>query len=397
MGTYKYLIVGGGMTADAAVKGIREVDPAGSIGVITEEADPPYKRPPLSKALWTGKKTIDDIWCATEKKGAEVIRATRVVSLDMAGRNVMDAAGRAYRYERLLLATGGSPRTLPFGKDHVVYYRTSADYRRVRAMVEEGREFAVLGGGFIGSEMAAALALNGRKVTMVFPEASVGALILPLELARAVTRYYEAKGVGILSGKKCSGIDVEAGERVLRLEDGHRLRAEGILAGIGLIPNTGLAGEAGLEVGNGIVVDERLRTRDPLVYAAGDAAEFYHAALGRRMRVEHEDNALMMGETAGRNMAGEELAYRHMPSFYSDLFDLGYEAVGETDSSMEVVTEVAEPHGQGPIFYIREGRVRGIVFWNLFGHVDAGRELIVAPGAHTRDSLRAWSRERLAT
>jgi 3-phenylpropionate/trans-cinnamate dioxygenase ferredoxin reductase subunit len=143
-------------------------------------------------------------------------------------------------------------------------------------------------------------------------------------------------------------------------------------------------------------VDERLRTTNPSIFAEGDVANFYSRALGRRRRVEHEDNALVMGELAGRNMAGEEQPYDHLPFFYSDLFDVGYEAVGETDSSHDVVTRLRHPEEKGAIFYLREGRVRGIVLWNVFGKVDAGRELIANPGPHTSGGLDAWEKGILA-
>jgi NADPH-dependent 2,4-dienoyl-CoA reductase/sulfur reductase-like enzyme len=396
MKQYRYLIVGGSMTADAAVKGIRQVDESGSIGVIGAEADPPYKRPALSKDLWTKDKTIDDIWCATEAKGAEIVRATRAMSLDPGKKEVLDDKGEMYRYEKLLLATGGTPKRLPFGEDQVIYYRTCQDYRRLRALTKGNRRFAVFGGSFIGSEIAAALAVSDREVTMIFPEANVAGRFLPAVLAQAMTEYYEKRGVRVLTGRKPSGINFEEGVFGIRIENGQELAVDGIVAGLGIAPNTRLAAEAGLDVDNGIVVDEQLRTKHPDVFAAGDVANFHNPVLDRRLRVEHEDNALTMGKTAGRNMAGEAQPYHHLPFFYSDLFDVGYEAVGETDASHDIVTELRHPENKGVIFYMKGERVRGVVFWNAFEKVDAGRELIAAPGPHTADDLKSWARERLA-
>ena len=384
------------MTADAAVKGIRRVDGKCSIGIIGAEPDPPYKRPPLSKDLWTKNKPVEDIACGTEAKGADFIGATRAVSLDPGRQQVSDDQGRVYRYRELLLATGGTPKRLPFGDDRVLYYRTLEDYRSLRGLTENGNRFAVLGGSFIGSEIAAALALNDKEVTMVFPEAAVGSRMLPPRLAQALNAYYAKRGVTLMQGCKPSAIETDGETRTVRLENGHTFSADGVVAGIGIAPDTRLAAEAGLKVNDGIAVDELLRAGHPHVFAAGDAASFYSPALERRLRVEHEDNALTMGETAGRNMAGEEKRYDHLPFFYSDLFDVGYEAVGATDASLEVVTELGAPEEKGCIFYMRDGRVRGVVFWNLFGKVDAGRELIAAPGPHTREGLSAWTKERLA-
>lgn len=396
MKQYKYLIVGGGMTADAAVKGIRQVDENGTVAVIGAEPDPPYRRPPLSKELWTGDNTIDDIWLATERKGAEVIRATRAIRLDPGKREVIDDKGAVYRYERLLIATGGAPRRLRMGDDHVIYYRTCADYRRLRALSEGADHFAVLGGGFIGAEIAAALNINGKRVTMVFPESAVYGLMLPADFALTLNRHYEDRGVTMAAGRKPSAIGSVKGAIALHLENGDIFSVDGIVAGIGIEPDTALAESAGLEVNDGIVVDEQLRTKHPHVFAAGDVAAFYSPVLDKRLRVEHVDNARAMGQTAGCNMAGEAQPYRHLPYFYSDFFGLGYQAVGQTDSSMDVFTDLKDPREQGCIFYMKEDRVRGVVFWNIFGKVDAGRELISAPGPHNPDGLRSWMKERLA-
>jgi len=163
---------------------------------------------------------------------------------------------------------------------------------------------------------------------------------------------------------------------------------DGVVAGIGVTPNIELARLAGLETGNGIVVDELLRTENPDVYAAGDVANFFNPALEKRLRVEHEDNANTMGHAAGRAMAGKEAPYHHLPFFYSDLFDLGYEAVGELDSRLETVADWKEPYREGVVYYLRDGRVCGVLLWNVFGQVDAARELISTPGSFRPEDLK---------
>jgi 3-phenylpropionate/trans-cinnamate dioxygenase ferredoxin reductase component len=395
MKQYKYLIIGGGMAADAAVKGIREVDDKGAIGILTAEPDPPYKRPPLSKDLWTKDTDLAKIWCKTEVKGAEILSSMRVTTLDVAKREATNQRGEVYRYEKLLLATGGKPKRLPFGNDCVMYYRTAEHYRQLRMRADTGRQFAVLGGGFIGSEIAAALTVTGNKVTMVFPEHGIMGRMLPAAFAQEMTRYFENRGVEVLPGCKPSEISADAERPLVHLENGRNFAADGIVAGLGIEPNTQLAIDAALEVADGIVVDELLRTTHPDVFAAGDVANFHNPLLNRRLRVEHEDNALTMGQMAGRNMAGAGDRYEHLPFFYSDLFDVGYEAVGETDSAQDIVTELRDPNETAPIFYLKKGRVRGVVFWNVFGKTDAGRELIAAPGPHTVDGLKAWTKERI--
>lgn len=396
MKAYKYLIVGGGMTADAAVKGIREIDANGSIGVLTAESDPPYARPPLSKSLWLKKnKTVDDIWCKTEERGAEVLTSTRAVALEAQKRQIVDNNGVVYQYDRLLLATGGKLNRLPFSDNKVIYYRTLQDYRSLRDWAKPGQHLVVIGGGFIGTEMAAALASNGVRTSMVFPEANICGRLLPAAFASTLNQYYTDHGVTIVPQRKLSAIDAHGGIIIVHLENGQTLSVDGIVAGIGIVPNTQLAENAGLDVDNGILVDEHLLTSHPDVFSAGDVANFYNPLLGKRMRVEHEDNALTMGLMAGRNMAGENESYHHLPFFYSDLFDVGYEAVGETDPSLTVVTDLAVPKDKGCIFYTKYGRVRGVIFWNVFGHLDAGRKLIAEPGPHDAKSLRTWEKERV--
>ena len=376
---YPYLIVGGGMTADAAVRGIRELDDSGAIGLIGAEMDPPYARPPLSKGLWKDEP-LEGIWRGTEHSGVELYLGRRVTALDLAAQTVLDDRGTAYRFEKLLLATGGRPRRLPFGGDGVVYFRNLADYRRLRALADRGARFAVIGGGFIGSEIASALASQGRSVTMLFPEEGIGSRVFPAELARFLVSYFEEKGVEVLADRKVTDL-IEKGEHY-ELEAGENLHREvdAVVAGLGIVPETDLAASAGLEVDDGIVVDERLRTSHPEVFAAGDAARFPSPALGHRIRVEHEDNALSTGRAAGRAMAGDESPYNHLPFFYSDLFDLGYEAVGELDPRHEIVADWKEPFREGVVYYLAKGRVRGVLLWNTWGQVDAARSLIEAPG-----------------
>lgn len=375
----KYLIVGGGMTADAACRGIREHDEGGRIVVVGDDPEPPYQRPPLSKALWKGDDE-SSIWLGTADLGVELVLGRRVVALDLERREARDDRGERYAFEKLLLATGGSPRRLPFGGDGVVYFRTVADFRPLRRVAGDGRSFCVVGGGFIGSEIAAALAMNGCRVTMVFPETGIGERIFPAELAAALNGYYVEHGVDVVPGASVTGLESRGGAWEVALGDGRRLTADGVVAGLGIEPNVELATAVGLPVDNGIVVDElgRVGGRGE-VFAAGDVARFPAPALGTALRVEHEDHAKSHGRAVGANMAGAGVPYDHLPFFYSDLFDVGYEAVGETDPRLTVVSDLDELTGEATIAYLdRDRRPRGFVLWNRFGHVEAARELIRA-------------------
>ena len=377
---YDYLIIGGGMTAAAAVLGIREVDLKGTIGIISAEDQRPYNRPPLSKKLWQGKSE-DIIWRDLPKEHLDLILGVRVSMVDPLLKQVQDEAGRSYGYKKLLLATGGRPNRLPFAPEETLYYRTLQDYHTLRGWVGKGARMGIIGGGFIGSEIAAALASNGEQVVVVFPENGIGSLIYPEDLSQFITEYYQRKGVEIHSGVEIQAIDRQDNRFVLRGKDGNAVKVDHIIAGIGIRPNIELAQTAGITIGDpekggGILVDKYLRTNQPDIFAAGDVASFYNAALQQQMRVEHEDNANSMGRVAGLNMAGRETGYQHQPFFYSDLFDLGFEAVGELNPLLETYADWKEPFRKGVVYYLKNRKIRGVLLWNTWDQVDAARELI---------------------
>jgi NADPH-dependent 2,4-dienoyl-CoA reductase/sulfur reductase-like enzyme len=386
---YDYLVIGGGMAADAAAKAIRAADATAAIGIVGAEASPPYERPPLSKALWKGDRSPESIDLATAGTGAVLHLGRRVQSLDPAAREVRDDRGDVYGYRRLLLATGGTPRQLPFaGGARVIHFRTLEDYRRLRAYAVSGAHVAVVGGGFIGSELAAALCGVGCRVSLVFPGASIGGGRYPPTLAAFLDDYYREHGVELLVGVKVVGGHADGDGVELTLSDGRRLRADAVVAGLGVTPDAALAEQAGLAVDDGVVVDAQLRTSDPHIWAAGDLANFFNPSLGRRLRVEHENAAVEMGAHAGRAMAGAGGEYTTLPFFYSDLFDLGYEAVGLLDARLQRVEDWSEPHRKGVVYYLDGGRVRGVLLWNVWGQVDAARALIAQPGPFDAASLR---------
>jgi NADPH-dependent 2,4-dienoyl-CoA reductase/sulfur reductase-like enzyme len=277
---------------------------------------------------------------------------------------------------------------LPFEGNRVINFRTLDDYLALRRYATPGAHIAVVGGGFIGSEIAASLAGVGCKVTMLFPGDAIGAGRYPAALSRFLDGYYRERGVDLRAGIKVVDGNANDDGVELAISDGTTLRADAVVAGLGVVPNTELASQARLNVDNGIVVDERLRTSDADVWAAGDVANFHNEALDLRQRVEHENAAISMGNHAGRVMTGADEAYTTLPYFYSDLFDLGYEAVGLLDDRFDVVEQWTQPFREGVVYYLDNGRVRGVLLWNVWGQVDAARDLIAERGPHDTESVR---------
>lgn len=385
---FDHVIVGGGMTADGAAKAIHETTPDATILILSADVDAPYTRPALSKKLWIDPDyTEDDNDLGTvADSGAEVRLRTMVESIDRTARTVTTTEGDVVGYGRLLLATGGSPAALDLpDDDRVISFRTAEDYRRLRSLSGGGRHVAVVGGGYIGTEIAAALAQNDTRVTLVFPDDVLGGSVFPAEIAATFEKAFEEARVALARGRRVeSGTADDSGIHLV-LDDGSTLDADAVVVGLGISVDDSLAADAGLAVDDGIVVDERLRTDDPDVFAAGDVASYPDAILGRR-RVEHVDNAKSQGPVAGRNMAGADEVYDHTPYYYSKVFDISYEAVGTLDASLDTVVD-DKGDGRSVAYYLGEdGVVAGVLLWNVEEARDAARETLAA-GAVPRDEL----------
>ncbi len=397
--TYTYVIIGGGLAGASAVEGIRERDKNGGILLIGSEKHLPYDRPPLSKKLWFGKKTVENIFLHDQnfydQSGVTVLQGVTVAAVDPKQRTVTTEAGMQYRYEKLLIATGGVPRTLPIpGGDFegICYYRYLDDYLRLRKELPEGKSAVVIGGGFIGSEMAAALALNNINVTMIFPDQYLVSRVFPESLGRTLLDRFIARGIKVLTGEKPASFSKKGARIVTRTESGKAIEADIVIAGVGIAPSLDLPRKAGLQTANGIIVDEYLQASLPDIYAAGDIAFFPYRALGKQTRVEHWDNAVTQGKWAGRNMAGAREPYTHMPYFFSDLFEFGYEAVGEVDARLETVADWQKENDTGVIYYLKEGKVRGAMMCNVWDKVEVARRLILKGEKVTKESLRGLIR-----
>src|SRR5690606_40139781 len=279
--SHRYVLVGGGMAADAAAKAIRAADPQGAVTLVTAEPDAPYRRPHLSKALWSGGAEAK-AFLGTAGHGVEVMTGRAVTGIDTRARRVTLEDGQALEYDQLLIATGARARRLPGLPEEgpVVAYRSFADYRLARSRAGEGRRTLVVGGGFVGAELAAGLAAAGTAVHMAFPETGLGAGRFPAGLAEALTERYRARGVDVHGGTKLDAAE-RSGECVrVRLTDGFEAEFDLVALGVGVEPNVELARAAGLRVEDGVVVDAALRVIDdsgspvPGVFAAGDVASF---------------------------------------------------------------------------------------------------------------------------
>ena len=377
---YRYVIVGGGLAGASAVEGIRAHDRSGSIALFGKEHHLPYDRPPLSKGLWLGKTTLAELPVHDEafykSQNVHVYLGTEISAIDPKKKEATDADGTRFLYDRLLIATGGTPRSLSFGAGAVTYFRTVDDYTLLNAAADHLDEFLFLGGGFIGSELAAALRMKGKKVTMVFPEEFLLQRVLPPDLAAFVTDYYREKGVEIVSGDVPTGAERANAKSTVMTRGGKKLVADVVVAAIGLNLHTEMARRAGLKIENGISVNTFLQTSDPFIYAAGDIAFFPSPALGKSIRIEHWNNAQVQGKHAGENMAGADMPYAYLPYFYSDLFDLGFEAIGDLDSKLQTFADWKDKFREGVVYYLDDGKVKGVLLWNVWGKVDHARDLV---------------------
>ena len=377
------VIVGGGLAGASAAFEIRRLGHEGRVVIVGEEDIPPYERPPLSKAYLRGESALSDAFVKPaadyDAHGIELLLGRRAVTLDPFARVVNLADAESLPYGALLLATGAAPRTLRSAgasRRGVHYLRNARDADAIREAAATARRVAVIGGGWIGSEVAASLRQLGADVTLVTNLARPLERVLGPEVADVYAALHAEHGVRLISGHVTS-LEGDPAIETVRLRDGRRLAADLVVAGVGAAPRIRLALRAGLDTIEGAVaVDEHLRTSVPSIYAAGDVAAAWHPRYGRHLRIEHWDNAIRQGKTAAANMLGDRQAYDRVPYFYSDQFDLGMEYRGLTAGWDRVVVRGDLAAREFDAFWLADGRVQAAMNANRWDDGRALRRLI---------------------
>ncbi len=399
-----FCIVGAGLAGGRAAIALRERGFDGRLVLIGEEADPPYERPPLSKSYLAGELARDKLFLqapdAYSQQSIELHRGARALVLDRTRRRVEMSDGELLEFDRLLLATGSRPRTLAIpgaDLDGVFIYRTLADADSLRARLENRPRVVVLGGGFLGSELAAAAQTRGCQVTIV--EAGEG-LVTPLGplVSQYCAELHLRSGVRLLFRESAAQfLGAERVEQVL-LRTGTSIPCDLALVCVGAEPNSQLARDAGLEVDPGVVVGDRCRTASDEIFAAGDVASCWSTRWKRRLRVEHYDNALQQGLFVAGAMLGDTDIYDPVPYFWTEQYHDMIQQVGLADGSAEAVLRGDAKTGKFSVFYVSDGRLSGCVAVNRFPDLAAARRVIRAGIGVTPEllrnpalDLRAWS------
>lgn len=353
------VIVGAGLTAGAAAAGLREEGFDGRVVVVGEEPHPPYERPPLSKELLRGEQDRDAVFVRPrswyEEQEVDLRLGIRAERLDPAGPAVELAGGERIAADAVLLATGGRPRVLADPSDRILYLRTIEDAERIRDHLRPGHRLVVVGGGFIGAEVAASARGMGADVTMLEMAAVPLEAVLGREIGEVYAAIHRDHGVDLRTEAVVSSVEESAGGVVVRTRDGEAVEGDAAVIGVGIVPADEVAREAGLEVGDGVVVDERCRTSAPGVFAAGDVARHHHPVFGRPIRVEHFDNALRQGAAAARSMLGREEPYDHPHWFWSDQYDVNLQMAGHPGEWDRMVVRGSLGAWSFAAFYLREG------------------------------------------
>jgi len=394
-----HVIVGGGQAGGRAAEAMRAAGFEGRIVCLASEPERPYERPPLSKGVLTGEAAESAVYLRTPayyaENGIEVWTGAAAGHIDREARAVALTDGRRVPYDRLLLATGSRLKRLPVpGGDlrGVYYLRTLADSRDLRDALAPGARVVIVGGGYIGLEVAASAVKRGCAVTVLEGAATVMARQLAPELGSWFAEQHRARGVDVVTGAQVAGFEArpDAPERAgaVRCADGSVYPADAVVVGVGVAPATELAERAGLTCDDGVVVDEHGRTDDPAIFAAGDVTRHPNPVLGRRIRLESWQNAQYQAEAAGRSMADVPTEYRVVPWFWSDQFDQNLQMLGLPEGWDRLVWRgEPDPAAGFAVFYLRDGVVVGANAVNFGKAIAPARKLIETGARPDADAL----------
>lgn len=390
----RFVIVGASLAGAKAAETLRSEGFGGQVMLVGEEPSRPYERPPLSKDYLRGEKGFDDVAVHTadfyEEQEIELRTSTRVIALDTSSRELTLEGGERLGYDRLLLATGAAPRILrsPGAELAGVHYlRSVEDSDSLREAVRGAAHVVVVGGGWIGAEVAASARQLGADVSIVEMAAVPLERVLGPEVGAVYRDLHADHGVKLHLGV---GVDsLRGGEQVeaVVLSDGTSVEGDVVVVGVGVLPRTELAETAGLALDNGVTADEHLRTSAPDVFVAGDVANAFHPRYGKRVRLEHWSSALNQGPAAARNMLGQDVAYERTPYFYSDQYDAGMEYRGLAYAWDQVVFR-GDPAGREFVsFWLQGGRVIAGMNFNVWDQGDAIEALVSAQASVSPDRL----------
>ena len=372
MNTSKYLILGGGMVAGYAAKQLVEsgLKPR-ELTIVSADSSIPYERPPLSKGFLAGKDTEASIFISTDDfyRAHEIeVRLNCVVSsVDPTRKAVRLHSGEEIGFEKLIVATGARVRTLDVpGSDlaDVYYLRTLEDSKRIRRMAESAKQAVVIGGGFIAMEVTSVLTQKGIGTTMVLPEDRIWKRFFTAEMSRFFEEYYTARGVRFAKNTKVVKLNGAGTVDSAVLQSGEIAPCDIVVAGIGVRPVTEPLANSGIEVADGVVVNEYLETNQRDIYAAGDVASYYDVLFGKHRRAEHWDNAVSQGHHCARILSGERIPFVHVPYFFSDVFDLSYEFWGDSSGAEEVVERGDLSSRSFSVWWLRQGRLAAAFIMN---------------------------------
>lgn len=345
MNESRFVILGGGMVAGYAAKQLVESGmKPGELAIISADTSVPYERPPLSKGFLAGKDTEDGIRINPEdfyrQHGIEVKLGCEISAVDPKRKRLILKAGGDFGFNKLVVATGARPRVLdvPGWKlSNVHYLRSLEDSKAIRRSAETAKRAVVIGGGFIALEVSAVLAQKGLEVTMVLAEDRFSKRLFTPEMSRFFEYYYAARDVRIIESASVIELRGDTAVQSVVVNGGQTIPGDMVVAGIGVLPVTDVLAGSGIEVTDGVVVNEYLETNQPDIYAAGDVANYQDVLFEKRRRVEHWDNAVSQGQHCARVLMGERAPFKHVPYFFSDIFDLSYEYWGDSSGADEIV------------------------------------------------------------